>query len=401
MAMASAGGECSSTAGKIITCKAAVMRKAKEPLLIEEIRVDPPHCGEVRVKILFTALCHSDVHYWEFEGIRALFPRILGHEAAGIVESVGDNVPDLAPGDHVLTLFTGECKSCQKCKSDKANVCSVLGINPFRGGMLEDGKTRFFSKDGEPIFHFIGTSTFSEYTVLHHGCVVKVNPAAPLDRICLLSCGVTAGLGSVWNVANVEPGSTVAIFGLGTLGMAVAEGARMAGASRVIGIDINRHKLELARMFGVTETLHPADHAMPLQQVVQGMTGGGTDYSFECVGNVDVIRSAIESCHDGGGVCVIGGVIPGPQEITIHSRNFLAGRVLKGSMFGGFKGVTQLPALVERFVTKEVDFLDKFITHRLPLARINEAFELMLEGKSLRCVICVDSTNTSATATTP
>uniref|UniRef100_A0A453HKZ4 Alcohol dehydrogenase 1 n=2 Tax=Aegilops tauschii subsp. strangulata TaxID=200361 RepID=A0A453HKZ4_AEGTS len=254
------------TAGKVIKCKAAVAWEAGKPLSMEEVEVAPPQAMEVRVKILFTSLCHTDVYFWEAKGQTPMFPRIFGHEAGGIVESVGEGVTELAPGDHVLPVFTGECKECPHCKSAESNMCDLLRINTDRGVMIGDGKSRF-SIDGKPIYHFVGTSTFSEYTVMHVGCVAKINPEAPLDKVCVLSCGISTGLGASINVAKPPKGSTVAIFGLGAVGLAAAEGARIAGASRIIGVDLNASRFEEARKFGCTEFVNPKDHTKPVQQV--------------------------------------------------------------------------------------------------------------------------------------
>ncbi|KAH9757393.1 Alcohol dehydrogenase 1 [Citrus sinensis] len=254
----------SSTAGQVIRCRAAVAWEAGKPLVIEEVEVAPPQTNEVRVKILFTSLCHTDVYFWEAKN--PLFPRIYGHEAGGIVESVGEGVTDLKPGDHVLPVFTGECKECAHCKSEESNMCDLLRINTDRGVMLNDGKSRF-SINGRPIYHFVGTSTFSEYTVIHVGCLAKINPLAPLDKVCVLSCGISTGLGATLNVAKPAKGSTVAVFGLGAVGLAAAEGARIAGASRIIGVDLNSNRFKEAKKFGATEFVNPKDYNKPVQEV--------------------------------------------------------------------------------------------------------------------------------------
>ncbi|KZV23172.1 alcohol-dehydrogenase family protein [Dorcoceras hygrometricum] len=297
----------SGSTGKVIRCKAAVAWEAGKPLVIEEVEVAPPQEKEVRLKILFTSLCHTDLFFWEAQGQTPLFPRIFGHEAGGIVESVGEGVTELKPGDHVLPVFTGECKECRHCKSAESNMCETLRINTDRGVMLSDGKSRF-SKDGKPIYHFLGTSTFSEYTVVHVGCVAKINPAAPLDKVCVLSCGISTGLGATMNVAKPTKGSTVAIFGLGAVGLAAAEGARICGASRIIGVDLNSDRFDEARKFGMTEFVNPKDHDRPVQEVIAEMTDGGVDRSVECTGNINVMISAFECVHDGWGVAVLVGV---------------------------------------------------------------------------------------------
>uniref|UniRef100_A0A2C9U3A8 alcohol dehydrogenase n=1 Tax=Manihot esculenta TaxID=3983 RepID=A0A2C9U3A8_MANES len=373
------------TAGKVIRCKAAVAWEAGKPLVIEEVEVAPPQANEVRLKILFTSLCHTDVYFWEAKGQNPLFPRIYGHEAGGIVESVGEGVTDLKPGDHVLPVFTGECKDCAHCKSEESNMCSLLRINTDRGVMLNDGKSRFSIK-GKPIYHFVGTSTFSEYTVVHVGCLAKINPLAPLDKVCVLSCGISTGLGATLNVAKPPKGSTVAIFGLGAVGLAAAEGARIAGASRIIGVDVNSNRFEEAKKFGVTEFVNPQHHNKPVQEVIAEMTDGGVDRSVECTGNVDAMTSAFECVHDGWGVAVLVGVPHKAAVFKTHPINVLNERTLKGTFFGNYKPRTDLPSVVEKYMNKELE-LEKFITHSVPFSKINEAFELMLKAESLRCII--------------
>ncbi|CAN6475762.1 unnamed protein product [Victoria cruziana] len=285
------------TAGQVIRCKAAVAWEAGKPLVMEEVEVAPPQAMEVRVKILFTSLCHTDVFFWDCKTQKPLFPRILGHEAGGIVESVGEGVTELKPGDHVLPVFTGECGECAHCKSEESNMCDLLRINTDRGVMLADGKSRFSIK-GQPIYHFVGTSTFSEYTVVHVGCLAKVNPEAPLDKICVLSCGISTGFGATVNVAKPKKGQSVAVFGLGAVGLAACEGARVAGASRIIGVDLNPNRFEEAKKFGCTEFLNPKDFDRPIQQVISELTNGGVDRSVECTGHIDAMISAFESVHD-------------------------------------------------------------------------------------------------------
>ncbi|CAA3031834.1 alcohol dehydrogenase [Olea europaea subsp. europaea] len=287
----------SNTAGLVIPCKAAVSWEAGKPLVIQQVEVAPPQAMEVRVKIKYTSLCRTDLYFWEAKGQTPLFPRIFGHEAAGIIESVGEGVSDLQVGDHVLPVFTGECGDCAHCKSEESNMCDLLRINTDRGFMLSDGKSRF-SINGNPINHFLGTSTFSEYTVVHSGCLAKVNPLAPLDKICVLSCGISTGLGATLNVAKPKKGSSVAIFGLGAVGLAAAEGARIAGASRIIGIDRNPSRFDEAKKFGVTEFVNPKEHNRPVQQVIAEMTNGGVDRSVECTGNINAMVSAFECVHD-------------------------------------------------------------------------------------------------------
>jgi alcohol dehydrogenase class-P len=377
-----------STVGKVIKCRAAVAWEAGKPLVIEEVEVAPPQALEVRIKILYTALCHTDVYFWEAKGQTPVFPRIFGHEAGGIVESIGEGVTELAPGDHVLPVFTGECKECVHCKSAESNMCDLLRINTDRGTMIGDNQSRF-SINGKPIFHFVGTSTFSEYTVIHVGCVAKINPAAPLDKVCVLSCGVSTGLGATLNVAKPPKGSTVAIFGLGAVGLSAAEGARMAGASRIIGIDLNANRFELARKFGCTEFVNPKDHTKPIQQVLAEMTNGGVDRAVECTGNINAMIQAFECVHDGWGVAVLVGVPHKDSEFKTHPMNFLNERTLKGTFFGNYMPRTDLPSVVEKYMTGELE-LDKFLTHSVPFSEINKAFDLMLNGEGIRCIIRMD-----------
>ncbi|XP_011022977.1 PREDICTED: alcohol dehydrogenase [Populus euphratica] len=379
----------SSTAGQVIRCKAAVAWEAGKPLVMEEVEVAPPQAMEVRLKILFTSLCHTDVYFWEAKGQTPLFPRIFGHEAGGIVESVGEGVTDLKPGDHVLPVFTGECKECRHCKSEESNMCDLLRINTDRGVMLNDGKSRF-SIRGQPIYHFVGTSTFSEYTVVHVGCVAKINPAAPLDKVCVLSCGISTGLGATLNVAKPNKGSSVAIFGLGAVGLAAAEGARIAGASRIIGVDLNSNRFDEAKKFGVTEFVNPKDHNKPVQEVIAEMTNGGVDRSVECTGSINAMISAFECVHDGWGVAVLVGVPNKDDSFKTHPMNFLNERTLKGTFFGNYKPRSDLPSVVEKYMNKELE-LEKFITHEVPFSEINKAFEYMLSGAGLRCIIRMDA----------
>lgn len=377
----------SNTAGQVIKCKAAVSWEAGKPLVIEEVELAPPQANEVRIKILFTSLCHTDVYFWEAKGQKPAFPRIFGHEAAGVVESVGEGVTDLKPGDTVLPVFTGECKECRHCKSEESNMCDLLRINTDRTVMLSDGKSRFIAK-GKPIYHFLGTSTFSEYTVAHVGSVAKIDPAAPLDKVCVLSCGISTGLGAAINVAKPKKGSSVAVFGLGAVGLAAAEGARISGASRIIGVDLNASRFEQAKKFGVTEFVNPKDHDKPVQEVIAEMTDGGVDRSIECTGSIAAMISAFECVHDGWGVAVLVGVPNRDDSFKTHPINLLNERTLKGTFFGNFKPRTDLPRLVEKYVNKELDLqLEKFITHEVSFSDINKAFDYMLKGEGLRCII--------------
>ncbi|GAV75102.1 ADH_zinc_N domain-containing protein/ADH_N domain-containing protein [Cephalotus follicularis] len=371
--------------GKVLTCKAAVLWGPGQPLIMQEVQVDPPQKMEVRVKILFTSICHSDLTAWkgEDESARA-YPRILGHEAAGIIESVGEGVVDMKKGDHVIPIFTGECGDCVCCRSEKTNLCELFAVNPLKTTMVNDGKCRFSTKDGKPIFHFLNTSTFSEYTVLDYACAVKIDPEAPLEKMSLLSCGVSTGVGAAWNTANVQAGSTVAIFGLGAVGLAVAEGARARGASKIIGVDINPNKSIKGRAMGITDFVNPKDLEKPLHEKIREMAEGGVDYSFECSGNLDALREAFLSTHTGWGLTVLLGVHPSPRMLPLHPMELFAGRQIIGSVFGGFKGKTQLPSFAQECMRGVVS-LDEFITHELPFEKINEAFQLLMDGKSLRC----------------
>ncbi|KAF5477973.1 hypothetical protein F2P56_004575 [Juglans regia] len=378
----------SETAGKVITCRAAVVYGPGEPFVVEQVRVDPPQKMEVRIKILFTSICHTDLSAWQGENeAQRAYPRILGHEASGIVESVGEGVRDMKEGDHVVPIFNGECGDCIYCKREKTNMCERSGVNPFKTVMVSDGKSRFSTlKDGKPICHFLNTSTFSEYTVLESACVVKVDPAAPLKKMTLLSCGVSTGVGAAWNTADVKAGSSVAIFGLGAVGLAVAEGARSRGASKIIGVDVNPNKFIKGRAMGITDTINPRDQEKPVHEIIREMAGGGVDYSFECAGNLDVIREAFLSSHEGWGLTVVLGIHPTPRMLPLHPMELFAGRSIIASVFGGFKGKTQLPHFAQQCM-KGVVNLDEFITHELPFEKINDAFQLLVDGISLRCLL--------------
>lgn len=351
---------------------------------MEEVEVSPPQPMEIRIKIVCTSLCRSDLTAWQSKATPLIFPRIFGHEASGIVESVGQGVTEFQEGDHVLTLFTGECMTCRHCTSSNSNMCQVLGLER-RGLMHSDQRTRFSIK-GKPVYHYCAVSSFSEYTVVHSGCAVKVTPDAPLDKLCLLSCGVSAGLGAAWKIADVSEKSTVVIFGLGTVGLSVALGAKSRGATQIIGVDTNSEKFEKARAFGITEFVNPSNTDEPVHQVIKRMTSGGADYAFECVGDTGTVTTALQSCCDGWGLTVTLGVPKVKPEVTAHYGLFLTGRTLKGSLFGGWKPKSDLPKLVDMYVKKEIQ-LDEFITHNLQFADINKAFDLMNGGKCLRCVI--------------
>nr|GMC95765.1 alcohol dehydrogenase-like 4 [Ipomoea batatas] len=375
------------TAGKIITCKAAVAYSPGQPLIIEDVLVDPPQKLEVRIKILFSSICHTDLSAWKGESeAQRVFPRILGHEASGVVESVGEEVTEMEAGDLVVPIFNGECGDCVYCKSTKTNLCKKFRVNPFKSVMAGDGKCRFSTKDGNPIYHFLNTSTFSEYTVLDSACLVKIDPLAPLKEMTLLSCGVSTGLGAVWNTADVQAGETVAVFGLGAVGLAVVEGARARGASRIIGVDINAEKCIKGKAIGITDFINPKELDKPIHEKICEMTEGGVHYSFECAGNLDVLREAFLSTSDGWGLTVILGIHPSPRLLPLHPMELFDGRRMVASVFGDFKGKSQLPLFAKQCMAGEVK-LDEFITHEMPFSRINEAFQLLVHGKSLRCLL--------------
>lgn len=367
-----------------IKCKAAIAWGPGQPLSIEEVEVMPPQAGEVRVRIVATGVCHTDAFTLSGEDPEGVFPCILGHEGGSIVESVGEGVTSVKVGDHVIPLYTPECGECKFCKSGKTNLCQKIRATQGKG-LMPDGTTRF-SKDGQPIYHYMGTSTFSEYTVLPEISIAKVDPAAPLEEVCLLGCGVTTGIGAVMNTAKVKEGESVAIFGLGGIGLSAVIGARLAKAGRIIAIDINESKFELARKLGATDCINPNDYDKPIQEVIVELTDGGVDFSFECIGNVKVMRAALECCHKGWGESVIIGVAGAGQEISTRPFQLVTGRVWRGSAFGGVRGRSELPSYVQRYMQGEFR-LDDFITHTMGLEQINEAFELMHQGKSIRTVI--------------
>ena len=368
----------------MIKSRAAIAWGPGQPLSIEEVDVMPPQAGEVLVKIIATGVCHTDAFTLSGEDPEGVFPAILGHEGGGIVEAIGEGVTSVAVGDHVIPLYTPECGECKFCLSGKTNLCQKIRETQGKG-LMPDGTTRFY-KDGQPIYHYMGCSTFSEYTVLPEISLAKVNKEAPLEEICLLGCGVTTGMGAVLNTAKVEEGSTVAIFGIGGIGLSAIIGAVMAKASRIIAVDINESKFELAKKLGATDCINPKDYDKPIQEVIVDLTDGGVDYSFECIGNVDVMRSALECCHKGWGESVIIGVAGAGQEISTRPFQLVTGRVWRGSAFGGVKGRSELPGIVEDYMAGKFA-LNDFISYTLPLEKINEAFDLMHEGKSIRSVI--------------
>ncbi|AZR25613.1 S-(hydroxymethyl)glutathione dehydrogenase/class III alcohol dehydrogenase [Xanthomonas vasicola pv. arecae] len=364
--------------------RAAVAFGPGKPLEIVEIDVAPPKAGEVLVRITHTGVCHTDAFTLSGDDPEGIFPSVLGHEGGGIVEQVGEGVTSVKVGDHVIPLYTAECRQCKFCLSGKTNLCQAVRATQGKG-LMPDGTTRF-SYNGEPIYHYMGCSTFSEYTVVPEISLAVVNPEAPLEKVCLLGCGVTTGIGAVHNTAKVKPGESVAVFGLGGIGLAVIQGAVQAKAGRILAIDTNPGKFDLARSMGATDCINPKEYDKPIQEVIVELTDGGVDFSFECIGNVNVMRSALECCHKGWGESVIIGVAGAGQEISTRPFQLVTGRVWRGSAFGGVKGRTQLPGMVEQSMKGEID-LDPFITHTMPLEEINEAFHLMHEGKSIRTVI--------------
>ncbi|KAF2896344.1 hypothetical protein ILUMI_09851 [Ignelater luminosus] len=374
------------TVGKTITCKAAVAWGPKQELKIEEIEVAPPKAHEVRIKIEFTAVCHTDDYTLSGQDPEGVFPSILGHEGAGVVESVGEGVTNVKPGDHVMPLYIPQCGECKFCKSPKTNLCSKIRESQGKG-LMPDGTSRFTCK-GQQVFHFMGCSTFSEYTVVADISVAKVNDKAPLDKVCLLGCGVSTGYGAALNTAKVEPGSTCAIWGLGAVGLAVAMGCKAAGASRIIGVDINSSKFDIARKFGCTEFVNPKEYEKPIQDVLIEITDGGLDYTFECIGNVQTMRAALEACHKGWGVSTVIGVAGSGQEISTRPFQLVTGRVWKGTAFGGWKSRDSVPKLVDQYLENKL-ILDDFITHTSTLNDVNNALHLMHTGESIRSVLKV------------
>ncbi|HJO35783.1 MAG TPA: S-(hydroxymethyl)glutathione dehydrogenase/class III alcohol dehydrogenase [Gammaproteobacteria bacterium] len=364
--------------------RAAVAYRADEPLVIEEVDVAEPRAGEVRVRLVATGVCHTDAYTLSGADPEGLFPAILGHEGAGVVESVGPGVSTVRPGDHVIPLYTAECGVCKFCRSGKTNLCGAVRQTQGQG-VMPDGSSRF-SLRGEPIYHYMGTSTFSEYTVLPEISVARIAPGAPLEKVCLLGCGITTGIGAVRKTAQVEPGASVAVFGLGGIGLSVIQGAKLAGAGRIIGVDLNPAKFELARRFGATDLVDPSEHEQSIVEVIVAMTDGGVDYSFECIGNVGVMRQALECCHKGWGVATVIGVAGAGEEIATRPFQLVTGRTWQGSAFGGVKGRSELPGMVEQYLHGDIE-IDPYVTHTMPLEDINRAFELMHAGESIRSVI--------------
>ncbi|MBW2274800.1 MAG: S-(hydroxymethyl)glutathione dehydrogenase/class III alcohol dehydrogenase [Deltaproteobacteria bacterium] len=364
--------------------RAAVATQAGAPLQIEEVELEGPRAGEVLVEIKATGVCHTDAFTLSGDDPEGIFPSILGHEGAGVVLEVGAGVTSVVPGDHVIPLYTPECRECEYCLNPKTNLCQAIRATQGQG-LMPDGTSRF-SIGGDTLYHYMGTSTFSNHTVLPEIALAKVRKDAPFDKICYIGCGVTTGIGAVINTAKVEPGSTVVVFGLGGIGLNVIQGARLAGAAEIIGVDLNAGKRELAEKFGMTRFVNPAEVEGGLIPHLVEITGGGADYSFECIGNVEVMRQALECCHKGWGESVIIGVAGAGQEIATRPFQLVTGRVWRGSAFGGARGRTDVPRIVDWYMEGKIN-IDDLITHTLPLERINEAFDLMHAGESIRSVV--------------
>jgi S-(hydroxymethyl)glutathione dehydrogenase/alcohol dehydrogenase len=364
--------------------RAAVAWEPGKPLSMETVEVAPPKEGEVLLRVVASGVCHTDAYTLSGEDPEGLFPAILGHEGGAVVEEVGAGVAGLQPGDHVIPLYTPECGKCSFCTSGKTNLCQAIRVTQGKG-VMPDGTSRF-SQNGKTLYHYMGTSTFSEYTVLPEIAVAKISKKAPLGKVCLLGCGITTGVGAVLNTAKVKPGSTVAVFGLGGIGLSVIQGAVIARAGRIIGVDINPDKFPMAEAMGATDCVNPKDHNDPIQNVIVDLTDGGVDYSFECVGNVDLMRAALECCHKGWGESTIIGVAGAGKEISTRPFQLVTGRVWRGTAFGGVKGRSQLPGLVDDYLEGRLK-VDEMVTHTMPIEEINHAFDLMHEGKSIRSVV--------------
>jgi S-(hydroxymethyl)glutathione dehydrogenase/alcohol dehydrogenase len=364
--------------------QAAVAVAANKPLEILTVDLDGPKAGEVLIELKATGICHTDEHTRSGADAESLFPSILGHEGAGVVVDIGPGVTTVKKGDHVIPLYTPECRQCKSCLSRKTNLCTAIRATQGKG-VMPDGTSRF-SLGGKPLFHYMGCSTFSNYTVLPEIAVAKIREDAPFDKVCYIGCGVTTGIGAVINTAKVEPGANVVVFGLGGIGLNVIQGARMAGANKIVGVDINPRRKPLAEKFGMTHFVNPSEVGGDLVSYLVALTDGGADYSFECVGSVDLMRQALECCHRGWGVSVIIGVAASGQEIKTRPFQLVTGRVWKGTAFGGARGRTDVPKIVDWYMEKKIN-IDDLITHVLPLARINDGFDLMHKGESIRSVV--------------
>jgi len=369
--------------GEQMDTRAAVAVGAGQPLSIETVQLEGPKNGEVLVEVMATGICHTDAFTLSGADPEGIFPSIMGHEGAGIVREVGAGVSSLKPGDHVIPLYTPECRQCKFCTSGKTNLCGAIRETQGQG-LMPDGTSRF-SLNGEPVFHYMGTSTFSNFTVLPEIAVAKIRSDAPFDKVCYIGCGVTTGLGAVMNTAQVEAGANVAVFGLGGIGLNVIQGARLVGADRIIGVDLNPDKRELAEKFGMTDFVNPADVDDVVAAIVD-LTDGGVDYSFECIGNTEVMRQALECCHKGWGESIIIGVAASGQEIATRPFQLVTGRVWRGTAFGGAKGRTDVPKIVDWYMDGKIN-IDDLITHTFDLAAINKGFDVMHEGESIRSVV--------------
>ncbi len=363
--------------------RAAVAFAAGQPLALETVQLDGPRAGEVLVEIKATGLCHTDAYTLSGADPEGLFPSIMGHEGAGVVVEIGAGVTSVQPGDHVIPLYTPECRECDFCTSGKTNLCGAIRETQGQG-LMPDGSSRF-SLNGDNIFHYMGTSTFANYTVLPEIAVAKIREDAPFDKVCYIGCGVTTGLGAVMNTAGVEPGANVAVFGLGGIGLNVVQGARIAGADKIIGVDLNPDRCSLAEKFGMTDFLNPREVDDVVAAVID-LTDGGVDYSFECIGNVEVMRQALECCHKGWGESIIIGVAASGQEISTRPFQLVTGRVWRGTAFGGAKGRTDVPKIVDWYMDGKIN-IDDLITHTMPLEDINKGFDLMHAGESIRSVV--------------
>jgi len=364
--------------------KAAVAHAAGQPLSIETVELEGPKAGEVLIEIKATGVCHTDAYTLSGADPEGLFPAILGHEGAGVVVEVGKGVKSLKVGDSVIPLYTPECRNCEYCLSNKTNLCQAIRSTQGRG-IMPDGTSRF-SIGGEMIHHYMGTSTFANYTVLPEIAVAKIREDAPFEKVCLIGCGVTTGIGAVVNTAKVEPGANVVVFGLGGIGLNVIQAARMVGANMIVGVDLNPAKRSLAEKFGMTHFVNPKEVEGDLVPYLVDLTKGGADYSFECIGNVNVMRQALECCHKGWGVSIIIGVAGAGQEISTRPFQLVTGRVWKGSAFGGAKGRTDVPKIVDWYMNGKID-IDSLVTHTMGIDQINNAFDLMHRGESIRSVV--------------
>ena len=364
--------------------RAAVAHQAGAPLTIETIQLEGPRAGEVLIEVKATGICHTDAYTLSGADPEGIFPSVLGHEGAGVVVEVGAEVKSVSVGDHVIPLYVPECRNCEYCTSGKTNLCQAIRVTQGQG-LMPDATSRF-SLGGSTLFHYMGTSTFSQYTVVPEIAVAKIRPDAPFDKVCYIGCGVTTGIGAVINTAKVEPGANVVVFGLGGIGLNVVQGCRLAGADKIVGVDINPARRELAEKFGMTHFVNPREAEGDLVAYLVDLTGGGADYSFECIGNVDVMRQALECCHKGWGESVIIGVAGSGEEIATRPFQLVTGRVWRGTAFGGAKGRTDVPKIVDWYMEGKIN-IDDLITHKMPLEDINKAFDLMHEGTSIRSVV--------------